>query len=45
MPRERVTRITIYVPKRFMEALRKSYSECRTDGEIVVKHLMEVHAG
>lgn len=37
-------RLVIYIPEDFLEALKSAYPECSTDSEVIVKHLMEVHA-
>ena len=40
----RSVKVTIYLPELFMEKLREAYPECRSDGELIIKHLMELHA-
>ena len=43
--RIKTKRVVVYLPEQFMDTLRRAYTECDTDGEILVKHLMEIHAG
>ena len=34
-------RVVVYIPEKIMEKLRETYSECKTDSEILVKMIME----
>jgi len=42
--RIKTKRVVVYLPEQFMDTLRRVYTECDTDGEVLVKHLMEIHA-